>query len=192
MRALHDGGRGGRGVENPLTFKIVPRCPRWWRVTLLFVLQASLAHAQPRLTFTRDIAPIIWTRCASCHRPGEIGPFNLLTYDDVRRHAAQIAVVTARRIMPPWKPVAGKGDFQNERRLTEAELQTLQQWISSGAPEGDAASLPPMPDWRGGWQLGTPDLIVSMPEEYAVPADGTDVFRTFVIAIPLKEARYVR
>jgi tetratricopeptide (TPR) repeat protein len=156
------------------------------------LLQPSLADAQPRLTFTRDIAPIIWTRCALCHRPGEIGPFSLITYDDVRRHAAQIAAVTARRIMPPWKPAAGKGDFQNERRLTDSELQTLQQWIASGAPEGDAAALPPMPNWTDGWQLGTPDLIVRMPEAYTVPADGTDVFRTFVIAIPLGEARYVR
>ena len=156
------------------------------------MLQPSLADAQPRLTFTKDIAPIIWTRCASCHRPGEIGPFSLITYDDVRRHAAQIAAVTARRIMPPWKPVAGKGDFQSERRLTDPELQSLQQWIASGAPEGDAAALPPMPNWIDGWQLGTPDLIVRMPEAYTVPADGTDVFRTFVIAIPLGEARYVR
>jgi tetratricopeptide (TPR) repeat protein len=152
----------------------------------------SLADAQPRLTFTRDIAPIIWTRCASCHRPGEIGPFSLITYDDVRRHAAQIAAVTARRIMPPWKPVAGKGDFQNERRLTDSELQTLQQWIASGAPEGDAAALPPMPNWTDGWQLGTPDLIVRMPEAYTVPADGTDVFRTFVIPVPVAAPRYVR
>ena len=103
-------------------------------------LWPSLAHAQPRLTFSKDIAPIVWSRCASCHRPGEIGPFSLITYDDVRRHAAQIATVTARRIMPPWKPVEGKGDFQSERRLTDAELQSLQQWIASGAPEGDPSA----------------------------------------------------
>src|ERR1700722_5071579 len=77
------------------------------------MLCPSLAHAQPRLTFSQDIAPIIWSRCASCHRPGEIGPFSLITYEDVRRHAAQIATVTARRIMPPWKPVEGKGSFQS-------------------------------------------------------------------------------
>ena len=152
----------------------------------------ALAQAQPRLTFTKDIAPIVWTRCAPCHRPGEIGPFSLITYDDVRRHAAQIGVVTSRRIMPPWKPVAGKGEFQSERRLTDRELAALQDWIAGGAPEGDATALPAIPNWADGWQLGPPDLIVRMPEEYAVPADGSDVFRTFVIAIPVNRPRYVR
>jgi Tfp pilus assembly protein PilF len=153
---------------------------------------APFAWAQPTLTFTKDIAPIVWTRCASCHRPGEIGPFSLLTYDDVRRRAAQIASVTSRRIMPPWKPEAGKGEFQDERRLTDRELESLQQWIASGASEGDAADLPPMPNWKDGWRLGIPDLVVRMPEPYTVPADGTDVFRTFVIPIPVAAPRYVR
>lgn len=159
---------------------------------MLLALSASLAHAQPRLTFNKDIAPIVWTRCAPCHRPGAIGPFSLLTYDDLKRRTAQIALVTSRRIMPPWKPEAGKGEFQNERRLTEPELQSIQQWIANGAPEGDAADLPPMPTWKEGWQLGTPDLIVTMPAAYAVRADGPDVFRTFVIPIPVSRPRYVR
>ena len=155
-------------------------------------LWPSLADAQPRLTFTKDIAPIVWSRCASCHRPGEIGPFSLVTYEDVRRRAAQIATVTARRIMPPWKPVEGKGSFQNQRRLTDDELQSLQQWIESGAPEGDPSLLPRPPDTTDVWQLGTPDLVVHMAEEYTVPADGTDVFRSFVMPIPVAVARYVR
>jgi tetratricopeptide (TPR) repeat protein/cytochrome c551/c552 len=156
------------------------------------MLWPSLAHAQ--LTFTKDIAPIISSRCATCHQPGEIGPFSLITYDDVRRHAAQIATVTARRIMPPWKPVPGKGDFQNERRLTDAELKTLQDWIASGAREGegDASALQPVLEFAGGWRLGAPDLVVRMPAEYVVPADGADVFRTFVIPIPVTGTRYVR
>lgn len=158
---------------------------------MLLALSASLAHAQPRLTFNKDIAPIVWTRCAPCHRPGAIGPFSLLTYDDLKRRTAQIALVTSRRIMPPWKPEAGKGEFQNERRLMEPELQSIQQWIANGAPEGDAADLPPMPTWQEGWQLGTPDLIVTMPAAYAVRADGPDVFRTFVIPIPVSRPRYV-
>jgi tetratricopeptide (TPR) repeat protein len=164
------------------------RAPRFF--LLVAVLWPALAQAQP--TFTKDIAPIIWSRCTPCHRPGEIGPFSLITYDDVRRHARQIADVTARRIMPPWKPAAGKGDFQSARRLTDGELQSLQQWIEGGWPEGDASALPPLPDWRGGWQLGPPDLVVRMPDDYTVPPDGGDVFRTFVIPIPVTAARYVR
>ena len=157
----------------------------------------GISGAQGQLTFNRDIAPIVRARCASCHRPGEIGPFSLITYDEVRRHAAQIAAVTARRIMPPWKPVAGKGEFENERRLTDPELQAIQQWIADGAPEGDARDSRPLPSVDAatagdGWRLGAPDLVVSMPEGYAVPADGADVFRTFVIPIPVGAPRYVR
>jgi tetratricopeptide (TPR) repeat protein/cytochrome c551/c552 len=167
------------------------------RFLLIVSFWPALALAQP--TFNKDVAPIIASRCATCHQPGEIGPFSLLTYDDVRRHAAQIATVTARRIMPPWKPVPGKGDFQNERRLTDAELQTLQQWIASGAAEGNAADLPPALRLlqseraaRDRWQLGTPDLVVRMPADYTVPADGADVFRTFVIPISVNGPRFVR
>ena len=105
------------------------------------------ASVQSRLTFTRDIAPIVWARCATCHRPGEIGPFNLLTYDDVKRRATQIAAVTKRRVMPPWKPEPGKGEFQNARRLTDRELQMMQDWIADGTPEGAASDLPPPPTW---------------------------------------------
>jgi tetratricopeptide (TPR) repeat protein len=150
------------------------------------------AAAQPVPTFAKDIAPIVWTRCAPCHRPGEIGPFNLLTYDDVRQRATLIAAVTARRIMPPWKPEPGKGDFQDERSLTPHELESIQRWFASGAPEGDPADLPPMPRWSDGWRLGTPDVVVRMAEVYTVPAEGNDVFRTFVIAIPVPRPRYVR
>jgi Flp pilus assembly protein TadD len=174
------------------------------------ILFASVASAQSRVTFTKDVAPIVRSRCATCHRPGEIGPFSLITYDDVKRHASQIAVVTARRVMPPWKPEAGKGDFQNERRLTDRELEILQTWIADGGPQGDAADLTGLPASTttsadpstfsapsraapaGGWQLGTPDLVVGMTQPYTVRADGADVFRTFVIPIPTDAPRYVR
>jgi Flp pilus assembly protein TadD len=110
----------------------------------------------------------------------------------VRRRAAQIVEVTARRIMPPWKPEPGKGDFDASRRLTDQELHTLARWVDDGTPRGDAADLPPQPTWRSGWQLGTPDLIVTMPAAYTVRAEPGDVFRTFVIPIPTTKPRYVR
>jgi len=94
------------------------------------------------LTFSTDIAPIIHARCATCHRPGEIGPFSLLTYNDVKQRLTQIKIVTARRIMPPWKPEPGKGEFEGERRLTDRELSTIQQWIDEGAAEGRPQQSP--------------------------------------------------
>src|SRR5258706_1599689 len=173
------GGRGARMVRPVL------------QLLLLFV--PAVVWPQPPLTFYQDIAPIVWHRCSPCHRPGEIGPFTLLTYDDVRGRAAQIAAVTARRLMPPWKPEPGAGTSQNERRLSDQELQKLQGWIADGAPAGDRSpptQTPPL--WNDGWGLGPPDLIVKMPEPYTVPADGADLFRTFVIPVPVERPRYVR
>lgn len=163
----------------------------WLLLSVFSVTSVSVAEA-PRPTFTKDIAPILWNRCASCHRPGEIGPFSLLTYDDAKRHATQIAIVTRTGVMPPWKPRAGAGEFENERRLTPAELSAVQQWIANGLPEGNRVDLPPLPNWGDGWQLGVPDLVIRMPQPYVVRAGGGDVFRTFVIPIPIDRARYVR
>ena len=168
----------------------------WFRAFVLSWLTVGglpMSAAGADLTFYKDIAPIVWHRCSPCHRPGEIGPFTLLTYDDVRGRAAQIAAVTARRIMPPWKPEPGAGTFQNERRLADDELQKLQRWIADGAPAGDRSrptQAPPL--WADGWGLGPPDLIVKMPEPYTVPAAGADLFRTFVIPMPVERPRYVR
>jgi Flp pilus assembly protein TadD len=170
---------------------------------LIWTLHGGSADGQTPPTFTKDIAPIVWNRCATCHRPLEIGPFSLITYDDVKRRASQIGLVTARRLMPPWKPTGPIGEFQDDRRLTDAELRTLQRWIAAGAPQGNPSELPPMPAWSGpprgsgeaaeaGWRLGTPDLVVRMPSLYAVQPDGPDVFRTFVIPIPLDAPKYVR
>src|SRR5216684_4522963 len=118
--------RWNRGARRDRRDNLSLRSLRSLRFLPIVFLSPSVAYAQP--TFTKDIAPIVWTRCAPCHRPGEIGPFSLITYDDVRRHATQIAAVTARRVMPPWKPLPGKGDFQSARRLSDRELDTIQQW----------------------------------------------------------------
>src|SRR6266516_2050179 len=87
-------------------------------------------------TFNRDIAPIIFTRCSPCHRPGQAGPFDLLTYADVRKRAKEIVKVTSERTMPPWLPEPGYGEFKEERRLGEAEIGRIQAWAASGASEG--------------------------------------------------------
>jgi tetratricopeptide (TPR) repeat protein len=143
-------------------------------------------------TFSGEVAPIVYEHCATCHRPGEAGPFSLLTYDDVRARGEQIADVVERRVMPPWPPDASGPRLAGERRLTETEIRTIREWVRAGMREGDPSLLPPRPHWTEGWQLGTPDLVVSMEHSFAMPAGGAEVFRRFVAAIPLERSRYVR
>src|SRR5918993_1454104 len=154
-------------------------------------LSAGAAHAQTSITFARDVAPILRTHCANCHRPGQIAPFSLLTYEDVRPRAKQIADVTRNRSMPPWKPEPGHGRFTGERRLSESEIATIQSWVAQGMRRGVVDDPPPQP-WSDAWQLGTPDVVVRMAEPYVLPADRRDVFRTFVIPIPSDSIAYVK
>ncbi len=150
------------------------------------------AAAPPGVTFSKDIAPIMYANCAVCHHAGGSAPFSLLTYAEVKKRAAQIVEVTKSRYMPPWSPEPGHEEFVGARRLTEPQLTTLRQWAAQGMPEGVAANLPPAPKFNDGWQLGTPDLIIKMPRAYTLRADGPDVFRNFVIPVPLDKTRYVR
>lgn len=144
------------------------------------------------VTYTKDVAPILFRYCASCHRPGEAAPFSLLTYNDARKHADQMAVVTGKRFMPPWPPEPGFGDFADAKRLTDAQIATLATWVKSGTPEGDPADLPAAPHFVEGWQLGQPDLVLHLRQPYQLPAAGEDVFRNFVIPVDLKETKYIR
>ncbi|MGH9666435.1 MAG: hypothetical protein ACRD9L_18570 [Bryobacteraceae bacterium] len=155
------------------------------------VLAAAPAGAA-RVTFSRDIAPIVYRHCASCHRAGEVAPFPLTTYQDVEKRAKLIAAVTARRFMPPWKPVHGYGNFAGERRLTDAQIALIQKWAAEGAPEGDPEKLPPAPNFPAGWQLGKPDLVLTMARPFRVPADGDDLYQCFAIPTGLTRDRYVR
>ena len=157
------------------------------------LLEGEALTAQNHVvTFNKDIAPIVFDHCASCHRPEGGAPFSLLTYEDARRRAALIAQATGNRQMPPWKPEPGFGEFAGERRLTDEQLALIQRWVEDGAQAGDRSDLPPMPQLPDDWQLGKPDLIVTMPEPYQLMADGPDVFRTFVVPIPMAAGRYVR
>src|ERR1700681_3520037 len=108
---------------------------------------APCANPQLQLTFNRDIAPILYRSCASCHRPGEAGPFPLLTYTDAKLHARQIVAVTQKRIMPPWLPELGGGEVADEPRLSEEQLVRMRAWVDQGAPEGDPADLPSPPQF---------------------------------------------
>ena len=143
------------------------------------------------ITYTRDIAPILLSHCAGCHRPGEVAPFSLLTYEDAAKRAKWLQQVTERRLMPPWKAEPNFGHFQDEQRLSDTEIQLIAAWTKAGAPEGDAADLPQAPEFPQGWRLGEPDLVIEMPEEFTVPADGRDIFQYFVAPIDIDEDRHV-
>src|SRR3954454_19157233 len=134
--------------------------------------KAELAAAA--VNFTEHVAPIVFANCSSCHRPGEVGPFSLLTYNDVKKKAKLIQQVTEAHSMPPWHPAPGHGEFRNARRLTDTQVSTIKRWVESGSAEGDAKKLPKLPEFTDGWQLGKPDLIVSMDKVYSVPATGRD------------------
>jgi tetratricopeptide (TPR) repeat protein len=126
-----------------------------------------------------------------CHHPGGPAPFSLLTYPSARQRATQIAAVTKSRFMPPWKSEPGYGEFIGQRPLSDAEIDLIQRWTADGAPEGDARGLP-QPRWTDGWQLGKPDLIVTLSQPYVLQADGTDVSRVFVLPVPGNTRRYVK
>ena len=150
------------------------------------------ANGSGTVTFNRDVMPIVQTHCQTCHRPGEAAPFSLLTYRQAAKWASDIQLVTEKRIMPPWKAVPGFGEFRNERRLTDSEIATIAAWVEDGCPEGDRADLPPPREFpSGGWQLGEPDLVLSMSEEYEIYASGRDIYRHFVIPTGLTEDRWV-
>lgn len=144
------------------------------------------------VTFSRDIAPILWARCVECHRAGQVAPFPLTSYKDAAKRAAHLVEVTQSRRMPPWKAEPGIGHFVGDRRLSDAELELLASWEQAGAPEGVPADLPPLPTFNEGWQLGEPDLVLEMPEEFEVPADGENVFRWFAIPVNLPKDRMVQ
>jgi len=142
-------------------------------------------------TFTKDVAPIFNEHCLNCHRPGESAHLDLVSYSDTKKYAKLISKVVTSRYMPPWLPEPGFGDFLEERRLSIDQIGVIQQWAAEGAPEGNAADLLPPPKWVEGWQLGKPDLVITMPEPYLLPANGKDVYRNFVIPIPVDQTRFV-
>ena len=155
-------------------------------------VSATPGQSGRAVTFSEDIAPILYANCVTCHRPGEAAPFSLITYEDVARRGTQIARVTKARIMPPWHAEHGYGEFLDERRLTDAQLATIGAWVDNKMPRGDQSKMPPVPQFTPGWQLGKPDLILEMPEAFGVPADGPDVYRNFAIPTGLTEDRWVR
>ena len=148
--------------------------------------------SQQQVTFTHDIAPIFFHSCASCHRPGEAGPFSLLSYSDAKIHARQIAAVTQKRVMPPWLPEPEDLQFADELRLSDEQIARIQAWLDQGAVEGDPSDLPAKPQFIEGWQLGKPDVIVKAQKPFSLPAGGSDTYWNFIFRTPVDRTRWLK
>jgi hypothetical protein len=143
-------------------------------------------------TYAKDIAPILYKNCTGCHRPGEIAPMSLLTYDDVRPRAKDIRDKIADGVMPPWHADMPAGTFQNERGLSDRDKATIFRWVANGAPKGDPQDLPPAPEYPTGWSIGKPDVVFEMPEDYRIPADDVIQYEYFYIPTNFKEPKWVQ
>ena len=155
------------------------------------VFAAGGAEETP--TFTKDVAPIIFENCITCHRPNHIAPMTLGTYEEVRPWARSIKDVVVARVMPPWGADPQNSlKFRNERYLDQDEIDTITSWVDGGAPKGNDADLPSPPDFVDGWTYegGEPDYVLPMPIEYEISAEGEEDYIDFWSPIPWEEDRF--
>jgi len=157
--------------------------------TTLFAVLSASAFAQ--VTFTKDIAPIIYNNCAKCHRPGEIAPFSMTNYDEIKPWAQSIKYATSIRYMPPWKADPQFSRFQGERFLTQHQIDLIAQWVDADTPFGNPADEPSLPDFPTGSQIGTPDLILHYAESYHHYGGSQDEYRVFVLPTGLIEDKQI-
>ena len=143
-------------------------------------------------SFSKDVAPLIFSKCAECHRSGAMAPMSLLTYEDARPWAKAIKHKVSRREMPPWGADPNVGVFANDPSLKQSEIDTIVAWADAGAPEGNRADLPPAPQFTEGWSIGKPDYVFKMQQPFQVPADGTVPYMYVTIPTNLKEDIWIR
>jgi hypothetical protein len=162
-------------------------------------LTASRTEAQaprqaPRSepTFSKDVAPVLYKHCTTCHRPGEVAPMSLLTYQEARPWARAIRENVVSGVMPPWHADPAHGKWLNERRLTTEEKDVITRWVAAGAPEGNKRDLPKQPEYAQGWQIGKPDVVVAMEKEYAVQATGEIPYQYFQMQTNFTEDKWVQ
>jgi hypothetical protein len=146
--------------------------------------------SENNVTFTKDVAPIFYKNCTGCHRPGEIAPMSLLTYNDARPWAKSIREKVANRDMPPWHADPKYGEWRNDRRISQEAINTILAWVNNGAKEGDPKDLPPMPEYTPGWRIGKPDQTFSAPEQ-SVPAEGVVDYQYLSVPTNFKEDRWI-
>jgi hypothetical protein len=144
------------------------------------------------VTFSKEIVRILQANCQKCHREGGIGPFPLITYADAYSHRADILVNTTQRKMPPWHVSSACNSYEGDPSLSDADLAAITNWVASVAPEGDPRDLPLPATFPSGWTLGTPDLVLTMPQSFKPDFSKGDVYRCFVLPTGLTEDRYVR
>ncbi|MSO49147.1 MAG: tetratricopeptide repeat protein [Acidobacteria bacterium] len=164
-------------------------------VVAMVALTAACGNATPApgaVTFNKDIAPIVFPNCASCHRPGGVAPFSLLTYAEAAEHADAIAKATREGHMPPWLPAPGQYPIVGDRRLRPEQVAVIQRWVKEGAPEGHAADRPATPIFPDGWEQGTPDLILTTDKPFDIRVGADDVYRNLVFRTPITEGVFVR
>ncbi|MCX6140548.1 MAG: T9SS type A sorting domain-containing protein [Candidatus Kapabacteria bacterium] len=159
-------------------------------LALSALVMVSITKAQTP-TWSNDVATIVYSKCTPCHRTGEIAPFTLESYDDAANRSGSIKRVVQSRIMPPWPPAAGHGDFMGNRSLSDAEISTISAWVDAGAPSGDLDKAPKPPTFPSGSQLGTPDLVLEMSETWHIKGNNKDVYRFFVLPTNLLEGKDV-
>jgi Domain of unknown function (DUF3471)/Copper type II ascorbate-dependent monooxygenase, C-terminal domain len=154
--------------------------------------ESSKGKSAAKVTFSRDVAPIFYKNCVACHRPNDLAPMSLLTFKEARPWARSIKEKVVKREMPPWLADAHYGQFANDKRLSQTEIDTIVAWVDGGAREGDPKELPSAPSFDDGWQIGKPDLVLAMQEEYTVEATGPDEYIRFVIPVNLTEMKWVK
>ena len=145
------------------------------------------AEAAGTPTFAKDIAPILYENCVACHRPNHLAPMSLITYADARPWARAVKTKVLAREMPPWGADSSVRAYKNDASLTQTEIDTIAAWVDGGAPEGNAADLPEVPQFAEGWSIGEPDLIFSMVKPFEVPADGTVPYSYVTVPTNLQE-----
>jgi mono/diheme cytochrome c family protein len=155
-------------------------------------VRSAEAPTVPAPTFAKDIAPIVYNHCAQCHRPGEVAPMSLLSYDDVRPWARSIKSKVLAREMPPWGADSSQSlKMRNDPSLSQVQIDTIAAWVDAGAPRGNDADLPPKPTFATGWTKGTePDYVLEMPVEFEIPAEGELGVQMFYSPIPFTEDRF--
>ncbi|MBP9797351.1 MAG: hypothetical protein KBD42_14985, partial [Chitinophagales bacterium] len=167
------------------------------KINLLFFIICAILFScknekEKSITFSNDIAPIIYKNCTPCHRPNSAGPFSLITYDDVLKKAKTIVKVTQSGFMPPWPADPNYSSFVGERMLTEKEKEMLLTWVENGSPIGDSTNIPIPPNFPEGSQIGVPDMVIKFPEVIQLPGNNKDQFFLMKIPFEADHDKYIR